>query len=110
MYNIRNFVFFQDVSSAGESNVWNNPNKGSVMTLEVQGSGTLDLEIKGVVNVEYANPTYTPIAAIDMSTLTKAVKITKPGIYSFGVDGIDKIKAVLNSVSGTFTVFAKVGD
>ena len=110
MYNIRNFVFFQDVSSAGESNVWNNPNKGSVMTLEVQGSGALDLEIKGVVNVEYANPTYTPIAAIDMSTLTKAVKITKAGIYSFGVDGIDKIKAVLNSVSGTFTVFAKVGD
>ena len=80
------------------------------MTIEVQGTGALDLEIKGVVDVELDNPTFTSLAAIDMSTLTKTTKITKAGIYSFGVDGIGKIKAVLNSTANAITVFGRMGD
>lgn len=106
---ISNFKFFENASGSAESNVLNNPNKGGVLTIEVQAAGTISLAIQGLVNTELQNPTYTSLAAIDMNALKKATTITKAGIYAFGVDGINKIKAVLTSGSGV-TVFGRLGD
>lgn len=110
MYVLGNFAFFKNASSAGESNVLSNPNKGSVLTVEVQGTGTFTLNIQGLVNTEYANPTYTNLAAIVAGKLSKTESITEPGIYWVGVDGVTEIKAVLSSVSGNVTVFGRLGE
>lgn len=110
MYVIGNFVFFENASSAGESNILSNPNKGSVLTVEVQGTGSFKLDIQGLVNTEVANPTYTNLASIVAKTLTKSESITEPGVYWIGVDGVTKIKAVLSSVSGNVTVFGRIGE
>lgn len=110
MYVLKNFVFFEDASSAGESNVLSNPNKASVLTLEVQGTGSFTLNVQGLVNVELANPTYTNLAAIVAEKLSKTESITAPGIYYIGVDGIAQIKATLSSVSGSVTVFGRLGE
>ena len=107
---LKNFAFFKDASSAGESAVLNNPNRGSVLTIEVTGSGSFTLAVKGMVNTENTPPVYTNLAAIDMTTLSKAETITAPGIYAFGVDGINGIKAELSGVSGTVTVFGRIGE
>lgn len=107
---LKNFIFFKDASSAGESAVLNNPNRGSVLTLEVTGSGSFTLAIKGVVNTENDPPVYSNLAAIDMSALSKTETITAPGIYCFGIDGVVGVKAVLSNVSGSVTVFGKTGE
>lgn len=109
MYVISNFKFFNNASGAAESNVLHNPNKSSVLTIEVQASGDIELEIQGLVNTEMVNADYTSLAAIDMNGLSVTKKITKAGIYSFGVDGINMIKAVLTSGSGV-TVFGRIGE
>lgn len=110
MYVLGNFVFFKAASSAGESNVLSNPNKGSVLTVEVQGTGTFTLNIQGLVNTELVNSTYTNLAAITAKKLTKVENITEPGIYFIGVDGISEIKASLSNVSGNVTVFGRLGE
>ena len=107
---LKNFVFFKDATSAGESAVLNNPNRGSVLTVEVAGTGSFTLTIKGMVNVENNPPVYSNIAAIDMAALAKLETVTAPGIYCFGVDGVNGIKAVLSGVSGTVTVFGRLGE
>lgn len=107
---LKNFVFFKDASSAGESAILNNPNRGSILTVEVSGSGSFTLTMKGIVNTENVPPVYSNLAAIDMAALAKTETITAPGIYCFGIDGIVGIKAELSNVSGSVTVFGKTGE
>lgn len=107
---LKNFVFFRDASSAGESAVLNNPNHGSVLTVEVTGTGSFTLTMQGTVNTENDPMVYSNLAAINMAALAKSETITAPGIYAFGVDGINGIKAVLSGVSGSVTVFGRIGE
>ena len=107
---LKNFAFFKDATASGESAVLNNPNRGSVLTVEVTGSGSFTLTVKGMVNVENDPPVYSNLAAINMATLSKSETITDPGIYAFGVDGVNGIKAELSGVSGTITVFGRIGE
>lgn len=107
---LKNFKFFEDATSAGESAILNNPNRGSTLTLEVTGTGTFTLAVKGVVNVEIDPPVYTNLAAIKMANFDVVETLTAPGIYCIGVDGVNGIKAVLSAVSGSVTVFGRIGE
>ena len=107
---LNDFVFFDSATSTGESNILHNPNRGSILTLEVQGSGTFSLTLQGLVNKKIANPSYSTLAAIDISDYSVPDAITKSGIYCFGVDGVNDIKAVISSISGSVTVFGRIGE
>lgn len=107
---ISNFKFFENASSAGESRIFYNPNKGSVLVLEIQATGDVEIEMQGLVNVELANPNFTSLAAIDLNSLSKTESITKSGIYAFGIDGVSQVRVVVKSITGSVTVFGRLGE
>lgn len=108
---LKNFKFFEGATSASESEILYNPNRGSILTLEVAGTGTFTITVKGSVNAELSPTAFSNLAAINMGTYVKAATITAPGIYAIGIDGVNAIKAVLSGTSGAnITVFGRVGE
>lgn len=103
--------FFENVSATGAS-IKALPTLTSQLVLEVHGADTLSLKIYGTCYKDREDSdsgVYTQLAFVDLSNFSSKTEITKPGIYQFGVDGIYKIKAVLDSTSGAVTVIGKAG-
>lgn len=105
---INSFDFFKNKSNIGESEIFNNPNMGSQLTLQVDGTNTgIGLSVWG--SLTDSNKWF-KLAIIDMSTFSMLNNINKNGIYIIAVDGISKIKVSLNSItSGDVSAHGKLG-
>lgn len=104
-----NFIFFSEATAAVESNVLSNPNLGSQIIVQAGGTATnIDVQILGQTDI---NADFVPLSCINMTTFDVDSKITAAGIYAVPVDGVCKIKAKVNAVSGgKVTVFGRLGE
>ena len=104
-----NFIFFNEATTAGESNVLSNPNLGSQIIVQAGGTATnIDVQIFGQTDI---NSDFVPLSCINMTTFNVDSKITDAGIYAVPVDGVCKIKAKVNAVAGgNVTVFGRLGE
>ena len=104
-----NFIFFSEATTAGESNILSNPNLGSQIIVQAGGTATnFNVEILGQADI---NADFVPLSCINMTTFDVDSKITAAGIYAVPVDGVCKIKAKVNTVSGgKVTVFGRLGE
>ena len=105
------FPFFRGVSSASESDFFNN-NCYNILTLEVSGAESVSLRVQGCVNIEDSRRvplddedlTWFDLATINAGDFSVTSIITANGIYSIGISGTTKIRVVVDSVSGSATV------
>lgn len=75
--------------------------------VQVEGTGTFSLNLKGVVNPESEN--YILLNSVNMNDFSTSNNISKNGIYSFSGTGFSKIKCELVNISGgSIDVYAKV--
>ena len=104
-----NFIFFNESTVAGESNVLSNPNLGSQIVVQAGGTAAnIDVQILGQTDI---NADFVPLSCINMTTFNVDGKITDAGIYAVPVDGVCKIKAKVNAVAGgNVTVFGRLGE
>ena len=104
-----NFVFFNEATTAGESNVLSNPNLGSQIIVQAGGTATnIDVQIFGQTDI---NSDFVPLSCINMTTFNVDSKITTAGIYAVPADGVCKIKAKVNAVAGgNVTVVGRLGE
>lgn len=106
---LNDFIFFSNATAAGESNVLSNPNLGSQIIIQVNGTATnLDVQIFGQTDI---NADFVALSCINMTNFDVDSKIAATGIYAVPADGIVKIKAKINAVAGgNVTVFGKLGE
>ena len=106
MVQVNNFYFLQNATSATETDVTHNAS-GETLTLQVDGDASaFSFQIKGCVDL--MSDEFYQLSGLDLDFNTSKT-ITKTGIYTFGVDGISKLKLKLDSISGgSITVFAKI--
>lgn len=94
----KNFVFFRDCNSAGESNVLLNYS-AEVLQLEISGDLTASFDIEVVGQLTEGNK-YSTCGVIGLTDLLVYQHINKTGIFSCPITGISKIKVKINSISG----------
>lgn len=107
----KKFPFFREASSAGNSDIFGNNGYDS-LTLEVSGATGVSLKVQGCINLEDANKNPIPdanlqwsdLAVINMKNFNVGSSISENGIYAIGVNGLAKIRVVLESVTGSVTV------
>lgn len=101
-----NFYFLNEVNEVAESAVTHNT-RGEVLTLQVEGEATtVGLQVMGCSDM--ASDEFHVLSGFDTS-YDLSDSITKKGIYTYGIDGIAKIKVKLNEVSGgSVSVFGKI--
>lgn len=106
---LNDFIFFSNASEAGESNVLSNPNLGSQIIVQVNGTATnIDVQILGQTDI---NADFVALSCINMTNFDVDSKIAATGIYAVPVDGVCKIKAKINAVAGgNVTVFGRLGE
>lgn len=105
-----NYLFFDAINTSMESNSLLNTYGGSQLVLQVEGDATsFSLEVQGIV--DDSTKVYRPLAIISNTDFAVSNVISKKGIYTIGVDGINEIKLNLSSISGgALTVFGKLGE
>jgi len=98
------FLFLDDTDTSGESQVFY-CEEGMNLTLQAKnlGSGTLDVEVKGLSDAEEDD--FTVLALTDLSSGETAEKIAAEGLYRVSLDGIMQIKVVNNNTAGEVKVF-----
>lgn len=102
----RNIYFLQDVNSTGASAVHTNVS-GETLTIQVDGDATsFSFQLLGCSDF-YSDDFY---ALTGFTTAFDPIAtITTKGIYTFGIEGISKMKVNLTAVSGgSVTVFGKM--
>ena len=102
----RNIYFLQDASSAIEGAVQSNVT-GETLTVQVEGDATsFSFQLLGCSDY-YSEDFY---AITGFTTAFEPITtITSKGIYTFGIEGLSKIKVNLTAVSGgALTVFGKI--
>ena len=95
-----NFVFLTEASTAQSSKEFNEYS-GSLLQLEVGGTAT-SFQLKVQVYFDLNSKNYTDLALVNLSRLEVVEKVTKKGIYSCSIAGAQKVKVVLESVSGGY--------
>lgn len=108
MITLNSFSFFKDRKTIGDSEILSNPNMGSSLILQINGSHIGgSLSVMGTIE---NNENWNKLAIIDMSTFQMVNNINKNGIYTIAMDGVAKVKVVLNGItSGNISVFGKLG-
>ena len=103
---VNNFYFLKDAGAAQISAVTKNMT-GENLTIQVDGDGSgFSLKLLGCSDM--ASESYYDLTGLSTSFETLQT-ITTNGIYSFGVEGIAKLKVQLTSItSGSVTVFGKL--
>lgn len=107
MVNIKTISFHSNASSAETSQVATNVNQGELLVLEVSAT-TISMKVQGIVNATEGNTNWSDLAVIDAKTLTTGESIAEPGIYYTSIDGVAKIRTVIDSVTGTANVFGVI--
>lgn len=106
MVQVNNFYFLQDVGSPVISQESHNTT-GETMTLQFEGSATaFSCNVLGCSDL--VSDDYYILSGFDVD-FSMVNAITKKSIYTFGVEGISKIKVQLTSIGGgTLSVFARI--
>lgn len=103
---VNTFYFLKDVSAAQVSDITHN---SSCETLTVQFDGTatsFSAQIFG--SADLASDTYYPLTGFD-AAFNDTQTLTTKGIYTFGIEGVAKIKLNLTAISGgSISAFAKM--
>ena len=107
MNTINTVYFHQNASSAETSQEVVNANTGSLITLEVDAT-TIQMKVQGICDTSADNPTWKDLAVINAKQLIAENKIAAPGIYYVAIDGVTKIRTVIESVTGSANVFGIV--
>ena len=107
MNNIKTVYFHENASSAETSQEVVNANIGSQITLEVDAT-TIQMKVQGICDASAGNTNWKDLAVINAKKIIAEEKIKAPGIYYVPIDGITKIRTVIESVSGSATVFGIV--
>lgn len=85
---IKNFVFY-DGTSAGESAVFENENcQSDVITIQVSGTGSPDIEVLG--SCDAVN--FAPISVVSVGGFSVTDSITEAGIYQASLGGVLFVK------------------
>ena len=107
MINIKTIKFHNNASSAETSQVATNTHQGELLVLEVSAT-TISMTVQGIVDATEGNTEWHDLAVINAKTLTAEESITEPGIYYVSVDGVAKIRTVIESMTGTANVFGVI--
>ena len=102
---LNNFVFFDAGSTDTESNVMDVVDRAEDMTLQVSGSGSIDLQIEGKSDSKDGD--WEVISSISLKSLSASQSITSTGIYSVPLRGLTKLK-IVNSGSTGIKVYGRV--
>lgn len=103
---INTHYFFNEITSAKESEITYNT-KGEALTLQIEGTGTgMNIQVLGCADM--ASDEFHVLYGLD-TAYARSNAITKNGIYSYGIDGISKIKLLVTAMTGgKLTAFAKI--
>ena len=103
---VNNFYFLKDVSSAQTSNITKNM-CGENLTIQIEGTGSsFSLKLLGCSDMDSND--YFELTGLTPSFQTLQ-SMTSNGIYSFGIEGIAKLKLQLVSIGGgSVTAFGKI--
>ena len=97
---ISNFSFGKKITEPFESKDYSN-SIGDVMTIEVGGTfSDASIVIEG--KADFTSEEYTPFTSLDLMVYDVHEKITAPGIYEIAIEGIQFIRARVESVSGGY--------
>lgn len=107
----KRFPFFREQSSAGVSDIFNNTMYGS-LTLEISGVEAIQLKVQGCIKIEDADKNPIPEQDLEWSDLgliaiknfTVVETAVANGIYSVSIAGLNKVRVVIESVTGDATV------
>ena len=100
--------FFLDATSAGESEVF--LTNGAQMTVEVYGeASTFSVTIMGQAALKPIDE-WTELATIRANDFDVNTKLTAKGIYFVALDGIGRVKAVIENTDGKISVSGKIGE
>ena len=101
-----NFYFLNEVSVAMESPITHNT-RGEVLTLQVEGTASaVKLQVLGCSDM--ASDEFHVLSGLN-TAYNHLDTITEKGIYTYGIEGMGKIKVVLLEVSGgEISAFGKV--
>ena len=95
------------MAPASESSVYDN-HEHTEMTIEAKGDlACFPMTVYGYLDKE-TEPAWSPITGVNMNGFTLAKTIAAPGIYAYGVGGIQHVKVVM-AAQGDATVSAKFG-
>ncbi len=89
----------------------------STMNIEVSGVTSGDIIIEGCINILNKDGSnkkedecvWTKLSFVDLSTMTLGSSIVSDGIYSVGIDGMSRVRIVINSISGSATIVGVAG-
>lgn len=103
---VNNFYFLKDVTATKTSDITRN---SSAETLTVQFDGTatsFSAQVLGCADL--ASDDFYPLTGFD-TAFNDVQTLNSKGIYTFGIEGIAKIKLNLTSISGgSISAFAKM--
>ena len=102
---LNSFVFFDADSTSTESNVMDVIDRAEDMTLQISGSGSINLQIKGKSDVKDGG--WDNISAVSLGSFSAVQSITAAGIYSVPVRGLTKLK-IVNSGDTGIKVYGRV--
>lgn len=106
MVPVNNFYFLKNVSSAQTSAETKNMT-GETLTMQIDGTG-VGFSIKLLGCSDMASENYYELTGLTTS-FSNIQTMTTNGIYTFGIEGISKLKVQLTSIaSGSVTVFGKI--
>ena len=103
---VNTFYFLENASAAATSDVSHNAN-AETMTLQIDGTATsFSAQVLGCTDLK--SDTFYPLTGFDLA-FDPTSTLTSKGIYTFGIEGIAKIKLNLTAVSGgSISAFARV--
>lgn len=104
------FVFFDESSAGNYSTVFRNMlDQGElVLHVELLSGSAVDIDIECQVDIE--SDDWEPLFAVDLSHIDAVTKITLPGIYSIGMNGIRKLRLKNNGTAGSVKVYGPLVD
>lgn len=104
---LQSFLFFDGAIETATSNVLFH-SSGSDLTIQIDSEigDTFTLVIEGLANDK--SEEWVVLKGVNMNDFSSTNSITTNGIYSFGVAGINHIRAKITAIDGTLTVFGKL--
>ncbi len=89
----------------------------SAVSVEVSGITSGDIAVEGCINSLNSDGTvktdeecsWSKLSLIDLNGMKTIDNITANGIYAVGVDGMSRVRVVINSVSGAATIVGVAG-
>lgn len=103
MANLADFVFLDTSSTVTTSNTFYLPYDTEQVTLQVTGSGTIDVTVQGKADVE--NGSFATVGVVKCADFQTAEKIEEAGIYIVPAAGIRQMQVVNAQAAGSVTVF-----